>query len=110
MPLTEPPRNLWTRAECFALEVAGALDCRRLELIDGDLIDKAARNWAHASAQEFLHLWFIEVFGAGLTTTEATIDASPEDNPTSEPIPDLVVLKRSISSRRQEPDSRWRTS
>ena len=31
------------------------------------------------------------------------IDVSPEDNPTSEPIPDLVVLKRSIRGRRTNP-------
>ncbi len=36
----EPPRKRWTRSECAKLEVAGMFDQQRLELINGELINK----------------------------------------------------------------------
>jgi Uma2 family endonuclease len=40
----------------------------------------------------FMMEWLVGVFGARHVTPEAPIDVSPEDNPTSEPEPDLAVL------------------
>ena len=88
----DPPRKLWTRAECSTLEAAGLLDGQHLELIEGDLINKMGKKRPHVSALGFLTAWAIRVFGEGLVNTEAPIDVGPEDYPTNEPEPDLIVL------------------
>jgi Uma2 family endonuclease len=41
--------------------------------------------------------WLIQVFGALFVNHEAPIDVAPEDNPTSEPVPDAIVLKRKFT-------------
>jgi Uma2 family endonuclease len=42
----------------------------------------------------------MRVFGARLVNAEVPIDVAPEDNPTNEPQPDLIVLKREYSGFR----------
>ena len=44
-------------------------------------------------AQTLLH-WRFGLFGSGFVASNASINVAPKDNPTSEPEPDLVVLKR----------------
>jgi Uma2 family endonuclease len=41
-----------------------------------------------------MHAWLIRVFGEKFVLQEAPIDVSPEDNPSNEPGPDIVVLNR----------------
>jgi hypothetical protein len=89
----DPPRKRWTRAECATLEASGLLDQERLELVEGDLISKMGKKRPHASSFKRLHEWLVHVFGWRLVDTEAPIDVAPEDNPTSEPEPDLIVLR-----------------
>jgi Uma2 family endonuclease len=93
-----PPRKLWTRAECSALETDGLLAGQHLELIEGDLIDKMGKKWPHVSSVALLRDWLISVFGGPFVIQEAPIDVAPEDNPTNEPEPDIVVLKRKLST------------
>ncbi len=38
--------------------------------------------------------WIIGIFGGRFVETEPSIDVAPEDNPTSEPEPDLIVLTK----------------
>src|SRR5262249_5538082 len=38
--------------------------------------------------------WLVRVFGEAHVNPEAPIDVAPEDNPTNEPEPDLVVLAK----------------
>jgi Uma2 family endonuclease len=90
----EPLRKHWTRAECETLETTGLLDQQKLELVDGELISKMGKNRPHVNVLTFVHEWLIEVFGKGVVNTEAPIDVAPEDNPTNEPQPDVMVLKR----------------
>jgi Uma2 family endonuclease len=90
----EPLRKHWTRAECEALETTGLLDQQRLELVDGELISKMGKNRPHINALVFVQLWLIRVFGGEFVNPETPIDVRPEDNPTNEPQPDLIVLKR----------------
>jgi Uma2 family endonuclease len=94
----DPPRKLWTRAECEALEAAGLLDGQHLELIEGDLINKMGKKWPHISAVTLLKAWLVGVFGIPFVIQEAPIDVAPEDNPTNEPEPDIIVLKRELAS------------
>ena len=95
-----PPRKRWNRAECDALEAAGILDQQRLELIEGELIDKMPKNRPHVDALALLIGWLIQVFGSRHVNSEAPIDVAPEDNPTNEPQPDLIVLRREYSGFR----------
>jgi Uma2 family endonuclease len=88
-----PPRKLWTRAECERLESLGAFDQMHLELIEGELIDKTmSKNRPHVKAAAMFIGWLIQVFGARFVNTEAPIDVAPQDNPTSQPVPDALVL------------------
>ena len=39
-----PPRKLWSRAEDEGLSWSGDVDCPKLELVEGELIDKSRRK------------------------------------------------------------------
>ncbi len=98
--LQNPPRKRWTRAECDRLEAAGIFDQQRVELIEGELIVKMSKNRPHVGVAALLTAWLIQVFGARRVNAEASIDVAPEDNPTNEPVPDLIVVKREYSETR----------
>jgi Uma2 family endonuclease len=89
-----PPRKRWTRAECERLEALGIFDQQRVELIEGELIDKMRKNRPHVNTAALLTAWLIQVFGGLRVNAEAPIDVAPEDNPTNQLVPDLVVLTR----------------
>ncbi len=91
-----PSRKRWTREECARLAAAGLLDQQHLELIEGELIDKMGKKRPHSNALAVIYAWLIEVFGKRFVQTEVPIDVSPEDNPTNEPEPDIVVLNRNF--------------
>jgi Uma2 family endonuclease len=90
----EPRRKRWTRAECVALEETGLWDQQHLELVNGELISKMGKGRPHVIALSLVNAWLIRVFGEQFVNPEAPIDLSPEDNPTNEPEPDLIVLAR----------------
>lgn len=92
-----PPRKRWTRSECAKLEAAGVFDQQRVELIDGELIDKMGKKRPHVDTIAVLFGWLMQVFGPRFVNPAAPIDAAPEDNSTNEPEPDLIVLKSSYS-------------
>ena len=87
------PRKRLTRADRAILEMNGLLDQAGVELIEGDLIEKMPKNWLHIHALVTLQYWLARAFGNEFVAPEASINVAPEDNPTSEPEPDLVVLK-----------------
>ena len=101
--VTDPPaqlsprRKLWTRSEYEALSSSGLFDQQHLELVEGELIDKKAKKQRHVNCVALLLGWLIRHFGERFVLQEPPIDVAPEDNPTSEPEPDLVVLNRSLS-------------
>ena len=90
----DPPRKRWTRAECATLEAAGLWDQQRLELIEGELISKMGKKRPHVNALVAVQAWLVRTFGEQFVNPGAPIDVAPEDNPTSEPEPDLVVLTK----------------
>ena len=92
----DPPRKLWTRAEYEEL-CSSLLDGQRLELIEGELINKMGKKPPHRNSGALLLKWLFGVFGADFVFQEAPIDVAPEDNPSSEPEPDLIVLKQDLS-------------
>ena len=93
----DPPRKRWIRAECAELEASGLLVGQKLELIEGELIKKVSKNRPHVNSGVLLLTWLIGIFGGRRVISEGPIDVAPEDNPTSEPEPDLVVLASDIS-------------
>src|SRR5580704_15679072 len=95
-----PSRKRWTRVECASLEASGLLDQQHLELVGGDLIDKMGKNRPHVNGLSLMYACLLEVFGKRFVNPEAPINVSPEDNPTNEPEPDIIVLKRDFSSFR----------
>lgn len=90
----DPPRKLWTRAECTTLEASGLWDQQRLELVQGELISKMGKKRPHVNALVAVQAWLVRTFGEQFVNPEAPIDVAPEDNPTNEPEPDLVVLSK----------------
>jgi Uma2 family endonuclease len=90
----EPPRKRWTRQECVALEASGIWEQQHLELIEGELISKMGKKRPHANAIAVVHAWLLRVFGEMYVNQEAPIDVAPEDNPTNEPEPDLIVFSK----------------
>lgn len=91
----EPRRKLWTRAECDAFEATGLWEQQKLELIEGELIDKMGKNRPHVNVQSVVQAWLIQIFGGAFVNTETPIDVAAQDNPTNEPEPDIIVLAKS---------------
>jgi Uma2 family endonuclease len=75
------------------LEASGLLDQENLELVEGELISKMGKKRPQVDSFTLLHEWLVRVFGFRNINVEAPIDVAPEDNPTNEPVPDLIVLR-----------------
>ena len=90
----DPPRKRWTREECAALESSGLWEQQHLELVHGELISKMGKKRPHVNALVAVQAWLVRTFGEQFVNPEAPIDVAPQDNPSSEPEPDLVVLAR----------------
>jgi Uma2 family endonuclease len=76
------------------LEPSGLWDRERLELVGGELISKMGKKRRHVNALVVVQAWLVRAFGEQFVNPEAPIDVAPEDNPTNEPEPDLVVLAK----------------
>ena len=76
------------------MEASGVWDRLKLELVDGDLITKMGKNRPHAITHGIVTRWLMRVFGAEYIESESPIDVAVEDVPTSEPVPDLIVLAK----------------
>ena len=98
-----PRRKRWTRVECDALEASGLFDHERVELIEGELISKMGVNRPHVNGFIFLCAWLIEMFGKRFVNVEAPIDVAPEDSPTNEPQPDIIVLNKPTRTFHRNP-------
>lgn len=104
-----PPHKRWTREECVVLEREGLIDVERYELVDGELVLKVGKNHPHMRAVMLLVSWLRNLFGDTYVAQEPAIDLRPEDNPSSEPEPDVIVLNRSfldLSARARPEDLR----
>jgi len=102
-----PPRKQWTREEVETFEKSGAWDGPHYELVQGDLINKMGKHLAHILANKRLFLALSGAFGWDFVLPEAPISVAPEDYPTSDPEPDVIVLNRDpggIKSKEPEAD------
>ncbi len=92
--LQNPPRKRWTRDECDRLEALGMFDQQRVELIEGELIDKGRKQRPLVDAESLFRGWLILTFEARRVNHAAPIDVAPEDNSANQPEPDMIVLTR----------------
>ncbi len=67
-----------------------------LELVNGELLDRMGKKPPHVYWKTILGGWLREMFGDEYVRSEDPIDVAPEDNPTSEPAPGLIVTYQSI--------------
>ncbi len=81
----------------------GSLDYERFELIEGALIAKVPKNHPHSVVLVVLMEWLQGHFRGRRVAPETAIDVRPEDNPTSEPQPDLIVLTGPIDRLKRRP-------
>jgi Uma2 family endonuclease len=105
----DPPRKLWTREDCVVLESVGLLEPERYELIEGELIQKVAKDHPHIRSLMLVLEWLVGLFGINFVMPDPSIDVAPEDNPTSEPEPDIIVLAqpfRALSTKPRPEDIR----
>jgi Uma2 family endonuclease len=92
-----PFRIVWTRQDCERFEREGWLSPGSYELIAGDILRKMPQKRPHSAGVGLLFAWCLSISGNYFVQTQAAIDVSPEDNPTSFPEPDVFILNRSIA-------------
>ena len=84
---------MWTRDDCRKLEGTGLLP-DRWELVQGEIISKMGTNLPHAMIAQRISAWLMSIFPSAHILPSCSIDVAPEDNPTSEPEPDITILNR----------------
>lgn len=94
-PLTEvhtDVRKRFSRSEVEQMFDSGIFEGQRLELIDGDLIDKMGQNPPHASVIRRLAILLAQIFGMERILNRAPVDVAPADRERNFPEPDLAIL------------------
>ena len=84
---------MWTREDCRKMEGMGMLP-ERWDLVQGEIISKMGTNLPHSRIAQRIAAWLISVFPSDCILPTCSIDVAPEDNPTSEPEPDITILNR----------------
>jgi hypothetical protein len=75
-----------------------------VELVVGELIDKMGKKRPHVNTLILVADWLTKVFGQQFVNRESPIDVAPEDNPASEPEPDVILLQRpTLEYRKSNP-------
>ena len=97
LDVTRPFRIRWTRVDCERFEEDGLLTPGKYELIEGDILRTMGQNRSHINTVMIVIRWLFGVFGDAFVQGPGPIDVSPEDNPTSEPEPDVTVLTRPLT-------------
>lgn len=93
---------MWTRDDCRKLEGIGLLP-ERWELVQGEIISKMGTNLPHAMIAKRIDSWLSGVFRIEQILPTCSIDVAPEDNPTSEPEPDITIINRPASQLGRNP-------
>ncbi len=75
----------------------GFFEGQRLELIDGDLIDKSGQTPVHACAVSVITIWLLNLYGA-FVRCQLPMEAAEADQEKSEPEPDIAVLRQPITA------------
>jgi Uma2 family endonuclease len=99
--ILSPTAVRWTREDCDYFERTGVLSYR-YELVEG-VINRLGQNYTHANLVRLMISWLFSTFGDAFVFTQTSIDVRPEDNPTSKPEPDGIVLSRPASELTANP-------
>jgi len=86
------PRKRFTRQDVERFMATGVLDGQRLELLDGDLVDKMGQNPRHAATIQRLFVALLKIFDAALIRIQLPMEAASTDRDRSVPEPDLALL------------------
>jgi Uma2 family endonuclease len=103
----QPPRKRFTRDEVEQMVNAGLFPDQRLELIDGDLINKSGQEPPHAYAIHLVAVRLMAFFPAEVVQVQLPIEPGVADRGWSLPEPDLSVLaelKREYAQRHPRGD------
>jgi len=92
-PPVAPRRKKWTREEVDFLSTTELFAGTHYELIEGELIDKMAKNRPHINAAQRVLRALEAVFDPDYVVPEPAIRVAAADDSTSAPEPDIVVLK-----------------
>jgi Uma2 family endonuclease len=90
MSIAEPKPLRWTRDEYYRLAETGVLRDRRVQLIEGEIIEMAPQRNEHAVAIELSHDALRTAFPTGY---RIRIQSPLALSATSEPEPDLAVVQ-----------------
>lgn len=93
---------MWTREDCRKLEAMGVLP-DRWELVEGDIVSKMGINRPHSMIAKRIDVWLSSIFRTSCILPTCSIDVAPQDNPTSEPEPDLTLLTRPAADLDRNP-------
>ncbi|MEO6437389.1 MAG: Uma2 family endonuclease [Tepidisphaeraceae bacterium] len=87
----EPWTKRWTREEFYLLAEQGHFRGKRVQLIDGEIIEMAPQGHPHSTTISYLTHWAVSVFGADhLVRVQMPLNA----NANSDPEPDVAVIPR----------------
>lgn len=86
----EPRVHKWTKDEYYRMSESGFFDGKRVELIEGEIIEMASMNAAHATTVRLTFAALRQIFAEGYV-----VDSQLPFNlgETSEPEPDATVIK-----------------
>ena len=87
-----PRRKRFTRTEVQHLVELGIFEGQRLELIEGDLIDKMGQNPPHAFVIGLILSWLSRILGIERLRVQLPVEVAREDQERSFPEPDIAVL------------------
>jgi Uma2 family endonuclease len=87
--ITEPRVHLWTREDYYKMNDAGLFNGKRVELIEGQVIEMSAMHGPHATALTLAYETLSDVFGKGwVVRIQLPITISG----ISEPEPDVAIV------------------
>lgn len=92
-PIIEPHVHTWTRDEYYRLADLNFFQGRRVELIEGQIIDMAAMKSPHATAVDLVDAALKEIWGTGYYIRQQKPFVVSN---ISEPEPDVAVVKGNI--------------
>jgi Uma2 family endonuclease len=92
---TPETRHRFSRAEVDQMAGIGILEGQRLELIDGDLINKMGQKPQHISAIQLVLEFLVALYGVARVRCQAPIEIASGDRERNFPEPDIAVLAES---------------
>lgn len=94
-------RKRWTRGELEFLEQQGLFEAGTYELVEGELYSKMGKKRMHAYTVLVVRQWLEDCFGRAFVEQETPVSVAPQEEETSEPEPDILVLRHPSGEYRE---------